>query len=90
MAPMRWLSVAGFVLVMLAGARVQASPVRLTWSAPPECPTQATVVAEVERLLKAGANPNATWESGETAIQAAKSGRHEEIVKMLRQVGARE
>jgi hypothetical protein len=39
------------LIVAFASADAHASPVRLSWNAPGECPSQATVVAEIERLL---------------------------------------
>jgi len=44
---------------------------------------------EVERLLAAGASPNATWE-GDSAIELAKKEDHVLIVQLLRRHGARE
>jgi hypothetical protein len=46
--------------------------------------------AEVKRLLYAGANVDSSWEDGTTASNAAKANRHEEIVTILRNAGAKE
>ncbi len=46
-------------------------------------------VEEVRRLLKEGADPEAEWESGETALHAAEANGHKEVVKLLKDAGAR-
>jgi hypothetical protein len=46
--------------------------------------------AEVKALLSAGANPNAHWEDGTSALCIAKFGKHEDIVTLLQKAGAGE
>lgn len=46
--------------------------------------------AQVKALLSAGASPNAKWESGTSALDAAKSGGHKDIVALLEKAGAEE
>jgi hypothetical protein len=44
--------------------------------------------AEVKALLSAGASPNADWEDGTTALSAARSHGHHDVVILLEQAGA--
>jgi ankyrin repeat protein len=39
--------------------------------------------AQVETLLSAGASPNATWEDGTSALSAARSNGHKDIVIII-------
>lgn len=56
---MRWVASTAAAAVMTAGVVAlgqQASPsVELAWTAPPECPSRAAVLAEVRTLLEGGA-----------------------------------
>lgn len=45
---------------------------------------------EVKRLLGRGASPDATWESGETAIEAARKNGRQDIVALLQKAGAKD
>jgi hypothetical protein len=44
--------------------------------------------AQVKVLLSAGADPNAKWEDGTSALSAAQTGGHEDIMIMLERAGA--
>lgn len=44
--------------------------------------------AQVKVMLSAGASPNATWEGGTSALSAARSGGHKDVVIILEQAGA--
>ncbi len=44
--------------------------------------------ARVIVLLSAGASPNATWEDGASALSAARSGGHKDVVIILEHAGA--
>ncbi len=44
---------------------------------------------QVKALLSAGASPDANWEDGTTALRAARSNGHKEIVSILEKAGAR-
>jgi len=44
---------------------------------------------KVRELLSKGASPNATWEDGTSALQAAKESGHREVVLLLQNAGAR-
>jgi uncharacterized protein len=50
---------------------------------------EAGDVAEVQALLAKGADPEARWEDGTTALQAAEREGHAEVFRLLRQAGAR-
>jgi ankyrin repeat protein len=43
---------------------------------------------KVKVLLSAGASPNADWEDGTSALQAARRGGHNDIVRILEKAGA--
>ena len=45
-------------------------------------------IAEVKILLSAGASPNAAWEDGTSALSAARSNGHKEVVITLQHAGA--
>jgi hypothetical protein len=45
-------------------------------------------MAQVKALLSAGASPNADWEDGTSALSAARSGGHKDIVTILQEAGA--
>jgi hypothetical protein len=47
-------------------------------------------IDDVKAMLAIGASPDASFEDGTTAIDAAKRRKSEEIVKLLRNAGARE
>lgn len=44
--------------------------------------------AQVQGLLSAGASPSATWEDGTSALSAARSKGHKNVVILLEQAGA--
>lgn len=44
-------------------------------------------VTEVQELLSDGANPNGDFE-GETPLQAAKRGNHDDVIRLLKKAGA--
>jgi hypothetical protein len=44
----------------------------------------------VRALLARGADPNATWEDGTSAIEYAKRGGHAAVIELLRKAGANE
>src|SRR5690349_1183976 len=44
--------------------------------------------AQVKVLLSAGASPNATWENGTSALSAARSSGHKDVVIILEHAGA--
>ncbi len=44
--------------------------------------------ARVKALISAGASPDAHWEDGTTALRAARSNGHEDIVTILEEAGA--
>ena len=46
--------------------------------------------AQVKVLLSAGASPDANWEDGTTALRAARSKGHKDIVTILEKAGARQ
>lgn len=44
---------------------------------------------EVEYLLGRGADPNAKWESGQSALEVAEEGGHQKASELLRKFGAK-
>ena len=44
--------------------------------------------ARVKDLLSAGASPNATWEDGTSALSAARSAGHKDVMNILENAGA--
>jgi ankyrin repeat protein len=46
--------------------------------------------AGVKALLSAGASPDATWEDGTSALEAARRNGHKGVVTMLENAGAEE
>ena len=46
--------------------------------------------SEIISLLSRGADPNATWEDGRSAIEWAQENQHPDTVAILRAAGARE
>jgi hypothetical protein len=43
---------------------------------------------QVKALLSAGASPNAAWEDGTSALSAARSNGHKDVVMLLEKAGA--
>jgi hypothetical protein len=43
---------------------------------------------QVKALLSAGANPNAAWEDGTSALSAARRAGHKDVVLILEEAGA--
>jgi|CXWL01.1.fsa_nt_gi hypothetical protein len=45
---------------------------------------------EAEALLILGADPNARWEDGVSALEKARNGNHQDVVRLLLEAGAKE
>ena len=77
-----------FAVVALAFMGVVKTPMAIAGECPLCYPTKNGDVAQVRKLIDAGADVNAKYDDGSTALMWAASHRHADIAKMLLDAGA--